>query len=112
MFISMYDNINAVSAEAANFLRICNTYSIKISVNVVPNNRSETETSCPKTRSCGTLKNKNCDDKLRNSIYPQGLFSLLLHVEGLTGLLGAYEPPAPITFSHVNVSFFLFDKSR
>ena len=52
----MYDNINTVSVEAATFLRIFYTYFIKILVNVIPNNRSETETNCLKTRSCGTPK--------------------------------------------------------
>ena len=52
----MYDNINPISTEAATFLRICNTYSIKIAINVIPNNRSETEASCLKNRSCVTLE--------------------------------------------------------
>ena len=78
MIISMYDNTSPVSTEEAIFLRICNTYSIKISVNVIPNNRCETETSSLKTK---TLKNKNHDYKLRNNIYPQSLFNLLLYIE-------------------------------
>ena len=54
MIVSMYDNINPVSVEAATFLRTFYTYFIKISVSVIPNNRSETERNCLKTRSCGT----------------------------------------------------------
>ena len=34
--ISMYDNINPISTEAPICLRICNTYFIEITINVIP----------------------------------------------------------------------------
>ena len=58
MTVSIYDNINPVSTETATFLRICNTCSITISVNVISNN-------------------KNYDDKLGNNIYSQSMFIIL-----------------------------------
>ena len=54
--ISMHNNINLISTKAATILRVCNTYFVKISINVIPNNRSDSKTSCYKTRLSGTLK--------------------------------------------------------
>ena len=77
MTVSIYDNVNPVSTETATFLRICNTCSITISVNVISNNRSETKRAASKPDLVEILKNKNYDDKLGNNIYSQSMFIIL-----------------------------------